>query len=328
MQARAHGDGQADEERHQYGGDDPKAAQCEPQGQQHANDHRRHHQAGPVGQGGEFLVRQGHRPGQAHAHAVLRRQAQGACMGTQGVIGLLPRLQGVEVQFGLDLDEVADLLRPGRGAGDQGTPGQIFGLAVGRRLKHIGKLHHRHVEVAEFGISRAHPQKGVRKIGHKPPQRGVRRQTGQERLGLDQLRDGVLNLLEGKKQQSVLVKEGPAIGTADMAEQLGIGGQGLGQGRGGGFRQFRREAVYHHQGQVALLGKGGIELLLTHAPVHLGVDQLFAVGVHGEILLGVPGAGPRHQQAGCDHGPGPAAAKAHNAFDGRHGRVRAFLAGR
>ena len=43
---------------------------------------------------------------------------------------------------------------------------------------------------------------------------------------------------------------------------------------GSGFRQFRRCPVDHHQDQVGLAGKGGVEARLAHAPGHLGGNQL------------------------------------------------------
>ena len=40
----------------------------------------------------------------------------------------------------------------------------------------------------------------------------------------------------------------------------------------------------------------GIEPRLAHAPANLGVDQLFAIGVDGEVLGGVPAAADGQQQ--------------------------------
>ncbi len=214
----------------------------------------------------------------------------------------------------------------GAAPGDQRTPGQIFGLAMGGGAEHIGEARHRAVNVCKLGLAGTDTQQHGGQVGHDPAQAGVRRQPAQKGLGLDQLLGGVLHLFQGQEQQTVLAEKRPAVGTADMGEQVRIGGEFFGQPRGGGFCQLGRLAVDHHQGQVGLLRKGGVELRLAHAPAHLGVDQLFAVGVDGEILLGIPAGGHRQQQADQDHSPGPAAAKTDNTLHDRHKPVRAFSA--
>ncbi len=120
-----------------------------------------------------------------------------------------------------------------------------------------------------------------------PPRKGLR---------LDQLLGGVAHFVQRQEQQAVLVEEGAAIRAADNAEQFGIGLQLFGEPGGGGFRQLGRLAVDHHRRQVGLLREGGVEARLAHAPAHLGVDQLLAVGVDGEILAGVPARAERQKQ--------------------------------
>ena len=70
------GEAQADREIDQDGENDPGLLESQPQDQE--NDDDRHHpvERRAVGDGGKFLVRQGHRAGEAHRDALVRRQTQ------------------------------------------------------------------------------------------------------------------------------------------------------------------------------------------------------------------------------------------------------------
>ena len=75
-QADGGGEAEAHREIDQNGKDDPGLPEGQPQDQENEED--RHHavQRRAVGDGGEFLVGERHRAGEAHSDAPVRRQAQ------------------------------------------------------------------------------------------------------------------------------------------------------------------------------------------------------------------------------------------------------------
>ena len=60
-----------------------------------------------IGQGAEFLVRQRHRPGQAHPRPVIGIDPQRRRIGADRRRGGRPRFKRIEIELGFDLDEAA-----------------------------------------------------------------------------------------------------------------------------------------------------------------------------------------------------------------------------
>ena len=178
--------------------------------------------------------------------------------GTDRVAGARARLQRVEVQPRLDLDEAADLLGPRRSPGDQRAPGQIIGPALAPRRR---RPRRKRVIGASMSDSLAWPcdtpSKRGRKTVHHAAQRRIGGQGAQEGLGLDQLLGGGLHLLHGQEQQAVMVEESAAIGAAHVRKQVFVVRQTGGQRSRRRFRQFRRLAVDHHQDEIGLLRETG-----------------------------------------------------------------------
>ena len=143
-----------------------------------------------------------------------------ARVGADGVAGPRARLQRVEIQLRLDLDEAAQFLGLRRRAGDQRAPGEI--LRSCPRPRRPAPAPNR-VMGASMSDSLAWPcdtpRSAVGKTVHQPAQRGIGGQRPQEGLGLDQLLGGGLHILQRQEQQAVVVEKGSAIGTAHIGKQ-------------------------------------------------------------------------------------------------------------
>ena len=282
-QADGGGAGQADDRDQQYRADQPRRSHRHPQHADDGDHRQRGDQAGAFGQGGEFLVLQRHRAGQAHPHAVRFVEMRGARgVADEGGRAFAGLQLGV-VEHGAGHDNAAKLARRRRLARNQRAPGEIRRLADAQALHRIGQGDDGRIKIGELGLACGNALHGGREGGGETAQGWVGGQGPEERLGADQLGHFALHVGRTFKQEAVLLEERRGVGAAHVVEQVRATLEGCIEIGGGLLGQFRRRPVDDGDDLIALRVEQAVKRRLALAPRQAFGDQTIGVAGQGKM---------------------------------------------
>ena len=165
-----------DEDRHH----DARRTHRQPQDSDERGKHRAEEQVRILGQRREFLVRQRHRTGQSHGHAMRWIQAKRAGGRADGLARGQSGLQRRIVQHRLKQHNVSRVAWLCRRACDQRAPGEEGRLAGHRLVKRLRERRHRGFNVVKRALPALDPFQHVGDGGQDAPQAGIGGERGQE----------------------------------------------------------------------------------------------------------------------------------------------------
>ena len=308
-------DDEAREQCHQHGDDHAPRAQREEKHQGDGRDRQGAVEAGIFGDGGEFLIREGHGAGEPHGDAVVARQPELGGFAADEVDGLAARLQGVVVELGLDQDEAPELARLGLAVRQEHLPGQPGRLAGQHALERPSKGRHRCGELVERGLAGPDALGAEGEGPHQAAQARIGGERAEEGLLGDELLGRPGELVGGQEQEPVAVEERAAIRLPDAAQQVVVRPERLRQpvGRLGG--PLGRIAVDDDEHQVRSLRERLVEGGFVQAPGHVGRDQARRLGVDREARDRREEAERREDAAEADDQPRPVRAEGDDTLD-------------
>ena len=219
-------DGSREDQADKRGGedcnDDTRGAHRQPQDSQERDKHGSEEQVRVLGQRRELLVRQRHRSGQAHGHAMRRIQAKRPGRRADGFARGRAGLQRPIIHHRLDQNDVPCLAGPGRRPGDERAPREEGWLARRYLFECLGERRHRGFYVVELGLAVFDTLQDIRDGGQDTPQTGVGGERGKHRLGALEPFRGRRDVFQRAQQQPVAVEKRPAVGAVHRVEKAGL----------------------------------------------------------------------------------------------------------
>ena len=315
-QAGGGGETKADREIDQNREDDLGLLQGQPQDQQ--NDEDRHHpvQRRAVGDGGEFLVGERHRAGQAHSHALVRRQAQFGDRRPDRLGRLSPGLEIAIIEHGLDVDEPPQIRLFRRAPGNQAPPRK------GRMLALLDPLPGRRRSRTTAGLMSSSvvflsrtPSSDCEMAPRTP--RSVGSAASVPKKGSALISSSMLRCTSATLRNRIPLraKNSPPSGRVDGADHVLPVGQRADQRVRRLVGRFRRRPVDDGDHEVSPLGKELIELFLLLAPGQRARQQLARVGVDGDMARDVDAGEDGGDQEGGNDDPRMAGRQANDPHD-------------
>ena len=219
-QADSGGETQADREIDQDGENDPGLLEGQPQDQENDDDGHHSVERRAVGDGGKFLVRQGHRAGEAHFDAPVGRQAQFGDRRPDGLGRLASGLQIAVIEDGLDVDEPPEIRRLRRAPRNQPAPGESRMLALLDLLQSLSDGGDRRLDVFECRLFEPNAFERLRNGAEDPAQGRIEGERSEERLRLDQLIHVVTQVIDAEKQDAIAGEEFAAVRPADGVDHV------------------------------------------------------------------------------------------------------------
>ena len=292
-------------------------ALLESQPQDQKNDEDRHHavERGAVGDGGKFLVRQGHRTGEANRDAPVRRQAQFGDRRPDGLGRLASGLQIAVIEDGLDVDEPPEIRGLERAPGKQFAPGEGRMLALLDLFQGVSDAGDRGLDVFERRFFEPNAFERLRDGAEDPAQSRIEGERSEERLRLDQLIHVLAHVVDAEEQDAVAGEEFAAVRPADGADHICLRGERRDQRIRRLVGPFRRRRVDDRDDQVGPLREQRIELDLLLAPGERARQELAAVGVDGDVARDVAAGEDRGDEKGGNDDPRMAGRQAHDPRD-------------
>ena len=272
----AHGNGDGN------GENDLGRAQRHPENEQH---HK--HGSDAVGDGpflhrGELFVGDRHRAGQPDARAELARNVDIPGSLTNSVRRALARLQILEIEDRLNLDETAPVGIGERLVADQFAPRERRVFLVQDVIEGIGDLGERCRGSVETELPVLNSAQGDLQRPGQSPQARVARHDFQQRRRRSELAGQFRDFLGRQEQQTVLLEERTGSQPLHRFEIGVVFGQFLFERGTGGACKLGSRRLDDRDDQPLLIERlfeGDIAL----APVKLGRDQLVDIGIDCEI---------------------------------------------
>ena len=281
------GPGQAHEKRGQ--GRKHQSCRAQADEQERAHQHQRQH-PGHTGAGAhafQLLVGDGGGPGQAHAHPMFVVQFKLPGKAADGRHRRGGRLQGLEVEHGLNQNEAPAVPRLHLAPPHQLLPGQGPSPALKLSLDGVGDVVENGVQVSRRLLAIEDVIDGEAESVKKSAQAQVLGERGEQRLGPGQPVGQVVELLQIEIQGPVLDEERIAGGVIDGVEQVGPLFQAVGQRRRRIVGQIHVLAVDDHQDRVGELGEGLLEMLISLTERQTPRQHVGGIGVDAEIACRV-----------------------------------------
>ena len=269
----------------------------------------------PVGDGGEFLVRQRHRSGEAHLNAPVGGQAQFGDRRPDGLGRLASGLEIAVVENGLDIDEPPQIRRLGRAPREQPAPREEGMLAVLDPLQGVGNRGERGFQIFKRRFFVTHALERLRHGAEDPAQRRIGGERAQERLRLDQFIHVALKVGDAEEEDAVAGEEFAAVRPGDGADHILAGGERLDQRVRRFVRRFRRLRVDDRDDQVGALREQPVELDLLLAPGKRTRQELARVGVDGDVARDIDAGERRRDEEGGNDDPRMTGRQAHGPRD-------------
>ena len=211
-------DQRGDEDRHH----DARRTHRQPQDPQERGKHRAEEQVRILGQRREFLVRQRHRTGQAHGHAMRRIQAERAGGRADGLARRRPGLQRRIVHHRLNQHDVPRVAWLCGRLCDQRAPRKEGRLAGQRFFKRLRERRHRGFDVLERALSALDPFQHVGDGGQDAAQAGIGGERGKQGLRPHEPCRGCRDFIQRQQQQPVAIEERAAVGASHAVEKFGL----------------------------------------------------------------------------------------------------------
>ena len=291
------------------------------QGQPDHDQHKAADQAGDgaLRHGGELLVRQGHRPGDAHAcltrrHELLllRGLPQGTGRGGSG-------LQRAVVLDRLRQHEAVGSAQVGHLPGQQPLPGQRYRVPRRRRRQRGVEAAQRRLERPQVGpLLDATAHQGQRR--EQPTGAGIGHELPQEGLGVYRLVQQGLQHRAVQQQEALLAEVGRGVRPANGVEVRRVRLQRGGQPGGRRVRHLGLVRLDDGHQQVAELRELPLQLGLPLLPRQGSGEQAVHVGRDLQAAGGQPNRPRRERQAEQQHEPRAAGGGKDDLAEDRTGR--------
>ena len=203
--------------------------QRHPENQQHHEHGADPVDDGAVLNGGEFLVGDRNRSGQPDPRAIFAREIEIAGGLPDGIGRILARLQRVEVEDRLELDEGAPIGIGQRLVADEFAPGECPGAVLQHVLYGLGDQREWPLGAVEFDLSALDAgEPGFQRAGQSPYAGIAGHDLDQRGCGFE-LAGQLADLGHRQEQQPVLFKELSGAERLDRFEMLDVAGQFLRQ---------------------------------------------------------------------------------------------------
>ena len=305
---------EADEQVDEYRKDQPRRAQRQPQDDEHDDDGDETVAHGAFLDGGEFLVRHRHRPGESDGRLESRSDLGRSL--ADGVGGGMAGLQRAVVEHRAHHDEAAQLAWLGRTAPDQNAPGEARRLAIDDRFQGVGGHVENAREVVELDAFGLDPDQAVLERAYEPAQTRIDREIVNERLRLNEGRKATLEFLRRLEQEAIAGKKLAAAGLGHRADAVLVFGQRLRQCGRRLARQLRCRRLDDDENLLEPAERL-LESEFPLAPTQIGREQRAYIGVDGEMARDIDPGCRRQHQAGCNDAPSIACAEVDDANNDR-----------
>jgi hypothetical protein len=141
---------------------------------------------------------------------------------------------------------------------------------------------------------------GMKRSASANPLGWIHSESAEKRLGADKLLGRATHLIDGKKQQAILLEKGACSDLLDRLDVVvSLGERGC-QRLGSAVGEFRGCSVDHHQECVHLLWKCRIEPQFALAPRQPRRNELAGIGVDRDVFVSIDDANKRHHRCKDD----------------------------
>ena len=279
------------------GEDDLRRMQRHPENQQHHEHGADPVDDGAVLNGGEFLVGDRNRSGQPDPRAIFAWEIEIAGGLPDGIGRILARLQRVEVEDRLELDEGAPIGIGQRLVAGEFAPGECPGAVLHHVLYGLGDQREWPLGAVEFDLSALDAgEPGFQRAGQSP-YAGIAGHDFDQRCGGLELAGQPADFRHRKEQQSVFFEKFPGTESLDRFEMLGVAGQFLFERCARCTGELRRRSVHHGKNRSFPI-ECLLELIVALAPIQIRRNQRVDVGVDCEMTGCIEAR--RYRKAKCD----------------------------